>query len=120
MSFDWGDFGGGIFGAGASIFGSIFQGRQQQQNAQNQFFYNLALAQQSQMWNEYMANTQYQRGVADMKAVGLNPMLMAGGFSPASGSGGMGSVSQADSVIRPPELCPLRSRAQSSKLLLTR
>lgn len=98
MSFDFGEFGGGLFGAGASIFGNIMQGKQQQQNAQNQFWYNLALQQQSQMWNKQMADTQYQRSVADLRAAGLNPILAAGGFSPAGGSAGGASVSQADST----------------------
>lgn len=98
MSFDFGEFGGGLFGAGASIYGNIIQGKQQQQNAQNQFWYNLALQQQSQMWNKQMADTQYQRSVADLRAAGLNPILAAGGFTPAGGSAGGASVSQADST----------------------
>lgn len=95
---DWGSFGGSIISSGIDLFGNLIQGRQQQQNAQSQFWYNLALQQQSQLWNKMMADTQYQRSVADLKAAGLNPILAAGGFSPAGGSAGGTSVSQADST----------------------
>lgn len=111
---DWGDAASGIFGAGASIFGNILQGKQQQQNAQSQFWYNLALQQQSQLWNKQMADTQYQRSVADLRAAGLNPILAAGGFSPAGGSAGGASVSQADSTN--PAEGAVSSAEQAAKL----
>lgn len=95
---DWAGAGSGLISSGIDLFGNLIQGRQQQQNAQSQFWYNLALQQQSQLWNKQMADTQYQRSVADLKAAGLNPILAAGGFSPAGGSAGGASVSQADST----------------------
>lgn len=98
MSFDWGEAAGGIFGAAGGVFGNILNNKAQQQNAQSQFWYNLALQQQSQLWNKQMADTQYQRSVADLRAAGLNPILAAGGFTPAGGSAGGASVSQADST----------------------
>ena len=46
--------------------------------------------------NDYqtqMANTQYQRGVEDMKSAGLNPALMYGqGASPAPSPSGAGAT----------------------------
>lgn len=55
--------------------------------------YNTKEAQAQRDWQEKMANTSYQRGVADLKAAGLNPILAAyNGYGAQTPSGGYGSL----------------------------
>ncbi len=73
----WGQIIGAVIGGVSSAFGASKQNQAQTQQAREQMAFQ-----------ERMSNTSYQRGIADMRAAGLNPMLAyaQGGASSPGGT----------------------------------
>lgn len=63
--------GGAAVQGGFSVGGNLFSARE----AKKQNRRNLKLYRENRDWEEQMANTEWQRGVADMLAAGINPMM---------------------------------------------
>lgn len=91
---------GGYFGgpSGAAAGGAVGSGISGMMGQDETNAKNIELAQTQMDFQERMSGTAYQRGVADMKAAGLNPMLAysQGGASQPSGS--LAQVQNAASV----------------------
>ena len=79
----FGDIIGDVISAGANWYG------QHEANIENK-----QRAQEQREWQERMDNSKYQRGVKDLEAAGLNPMLAYHGMSGSTPSGALAVAAQ--------------------------
>lgn len=108
----------GLIAGGASLLGSIFSSDTSAQNTQAQLAaqqgmqkeseeFNAGQAQMNRDFQQQMSSTAYQRSSADMKAAGLNPMMMFGSGGAASTPGGSAASIGTPSVPMPQNRSPL-------------
>lgn len=92
---------GGAIGAGIGALGDMLMGGWQSDEAEFARNHSAQQAAQSRQWQEQMSNTAYQRGTADMKAAGLNPMLAYSQGGASTPGGAMGQSHGANITANP-------------------
>ncbi len=100
-------------GSIASFAGDAFSAYAEHREADMQRDFNALEAQKNREFQERMANTQYQRMVADLNASGLSPMLAYSSAKPSTPSG---SVASSGAMASGPRFGETESRASQSAL----
>lgn len=93
----WGAIAGGAIGLG----GALLQNQWSADAASHANSFTERMINQQEGFQTAMSNSAYQRGMVDMRAAGLNPMLayMQGGASTPSGSMGTGAVPTVQNAV---------------------
>ena len=94
--------GASILGAGASMRGQREANRTNVDLAREQMGFQREMAHSAEDFSERMANTAYQRKVADLRAAGLNPALAyeSGGAAAPTGVTAGGSQGRVENAMR--------------------
>lgn len=107
-----------LIGGAISGIGSYFTNEANKENVEKTNAANALQAQLNREFQERMSNTAYQRGMTDMKAAGLNPILayQKGGASSPSGAQATMQPFKADNIVEPAVQSALALRRSNQEL----
>lgn len=108
----------GILSGGLSLLGGIVANEATDERQEKAQQFNAQEAQLNRDFQEKMSNTAYQRGMADMKAAGLNPIMAfsKGGASQPSGATASTSFTPASDVVTPAVNSALAAKRNSAEV----
>lgn len=107
-----------LVGAAVSGLGGILTNQTNKENVEATNIANAAQAEANRQFQERMSNTAYQRGMADMKAAGLNPILayQKGGASSPGGAQAAMQTFEAKNPVEPAIHTALAVRRSAQEL----
>lgn len=90
-----------LIAGGLALGGGLLRNRGERQSAQRNRQFQRREAGTQRKFQERMRNTEWQAGIADMEAAGVNPALAysQGGASAPMGASGSGSKAEVDDVV---------------------
>ncbi len=109
-----------LIAGGLTVAGGLLRNRGEKAAARRNRRFQREQAGTQMRFQERMRNTEWQAGIADMEAAGVNPALAysQGGASAPMGSAGSGSKADIDDVISKSVSSAMQARMMESQLKL--
>ncbi len=109
-----------LLAGGAAIAGGLFRNKGEKAEARRNRQFQREEAGTQMKFQEHMRNTQWQAGIADMEAAGINPALAysQGGASAPMGAAGAGSKGDIDDVVSSSVSSAMQAKRLKSELAI--
>lgn len=114
----WGALAGAVGSLAGSVFGGERRNKAEEREARRNRMFQREEAGTQMRFQERMRNTEWQAGMADMQAAGVNPALAysQGGASSPMGASGSGSKADMEDVLSPGISSAMQARRLSQEI----